>query len=188
MPAENHQAAAVSLDSVLTELEHWRANKSEYPTNSIPDKVWYHIFQLASEGRHGEAALRKIFGLNSVQYRRKKTELCATENSTMAELPSIEATTVQERESHSSTASLPAFGEVVSLESSTISVPGLHGTTKADLTQLKSNKNESLSFLDNSTIIVECIRPDGYRLKIHTTNSSLDTVMNTFFSQEVAAV
>jgi len=33
MPAENHQAAAVSLDSVLTELEHWRANKSEYPTN-----------------------------------------------------------------------------------------------------------------------------------------------------------
>ena len=52
--------------------------------------------------------------------------------------------------------------------------------TKSATKQLKSAQHKPEHYLDTSTIIVEYIRPDGHRLKIHTTTQSIDHVMQSF--------
>ncbi len=55
--------------------------------------------------------------------------------------------------------------------------------TKQAISQLKSTHTRPADYLDPTTIIVECIRPDGHRLKIHTTCKRVSTVMDAFFTQ-----
>ena len=49
---------------------------------------------------------------------------------------------------------------------------------------LRSTNISPEQYLDTTTIIVECIRPDGHRLKIHTTNNRIDVIMQAFFTQK----
>ena len=59
-------------------------------------------------------------------------------------------------------------------------------TTKEMVKKLKSNDNHLAGYVDLNTVIVEYIRPDGHRLKIHTTNQSLGEVMRAFSQTGVA--
>ena len=55
-------------------------------------------------------------------------------------------------------------------------------STKAAIKQLKSTQQKPEDYLSTSTIVVEYIRPDGHRLKIHTTAQSIHHVMLSFSS------
>jgi hypothetical protein len=178
--------SAITLDTVLDSFQHWRDNKSSYPSNSIPDEIWLQVFALESQGRYKGSALRKIFGLNSTQYSRKRTELCSSSESEQS--GNKQSISKESADVAAKGGSANGFGEAVVEPLVSAAIPSLNGTTKTDLSKLKSTKDDGFSFLAQSTIIVECIRSDGHRLKIHTTNNSLAAVMQSFFGQEAPQV
>lgn len=166
----------ITIDSVLRDMDHWRTHKNDYPNKAIPDNLWLKIFKLARE--HSPSRVKTIFGLNSKQYQVKYDQL------TFTDLPPVKTTAPAK----SKNASNPtAFCEVsVKPAASTHAKPQaapapLAHTSRDALAQLKSNDSNPASYLDISTTIVECIRPDGHRLKIHTTNKKLHEVMKVFF-------
>ena len=185
MTGDSTAEPTITLDAVLDLLEHWRSNKSSYPNSSIPDEIWQQVFALESQGRHTGSTLRKLFGLNSSQYKRKRTELCSPPKPEQSSKEPSSSTPLSDVAIESTPAT--TFAEAVVAPLTPTEPPSVNGTTKADLSRLKSTKEDGLSFLAQSTIIVECIRPDGHRLKIHTTHNSLDSVMQSFFSQEAAS-
>ena len=67
------QQDPLTLDSVLQEMQEWRSKKT-HPKQSIPDKLWRKIFDLADV--HSSTTVRKVFALNSKQYRIKYEQLC----------------------------------------------------------------------------------------------------------------
>ena len=159
-----------TLDSVLRDIEHWRANKNQYPNKSIPDTIWRNIFELSKV--HSLSRIKSIFGVSSNQYNLKHQQLV------QASLSSIKRV-----ENKSDKQPHAAFCEVEIGESgATVTpLPNVQHATPAAVASLKSNNNDPSSYLDLSTIIVECIRPDGHRLKIHTTTKKINEVMQAFF-------
>lgn len=177
--------SAVSIDSVFKELQHWRKNKKNYDCHGIPDNIWKSIFQLEAEGRP-DKELRRIFGLNSEQYRKKHTQhyqLQTSSRPNVTKAHSINGVTKANNVApiQFSEAMIDNAGQ----HSPILPLAQAAQKTKQAISQLKSTDNNPERYLDTSTIIVECIRPDGHRLKIHTTNHRLDVVMRAFFSQEV---
>ena len=53
--------------------------------------------------------------------------------------------------------------------------------TRASIKKIKDTKSNPLTYCDNNTVIVECIRADGQRLKIHTVNQSAQKIVSNFF-------
>ena len=178
-PKESGAVEEASVDAVLQDLKNWRENKSSTSERSIPDKVWKKIFKLEKSG-HRAATLRSLFSLNSQQYRKKHEQLTGNLSS--------KDTKVNSKKTASTHPFVPTqFGEV----SMTVvpDVPSLAQAAKQnkeDIKHLKSTHTSTSTYLDTSTIIVECIRPDGHQLKIHTTHNKLDVIMQTFFKQEAA--
>ena len=171
----------LSIDSVLNKLQHWRANKSSYPDSGIPETIWQMIFALEDAG-HRPTTLRSLFSLNSGQYTKKREQLkskAALKPNQNDQVPS----------KANKPRSLVEFGEVsvVSTAPPRSDVPSLTQAASQNrqaVKKLRSTESSPDHYLDTTTIIVECIRPDGHRLKIHTTNNRLDTIMQAFFSQE----
>ncbi len=158
----------VTLDQVDKAMSHWRTNKSKNEQSSIPDDIWKTFFKLVDEGNHSASKLRSLFGINSAQYKKKHLELCGS---------NVKKTNI---------VSTAALCEVSTQPTQAVAeIPGLTVTqaaeTKKTINHLKSTHQDPKNYLDTSTIIVECIHPDGRRLKIHTTNQSLDLVMKTFY-------
>lgn len=182
----SHQSAIsdthISLDSVYKDIKDWRKNKHTYDTKGIPDPIWISIFKLEEQGFSGNE-LRRTLGLNSKQYNIKHAQLTGTaDNACEPKADKVEPKI-------GSAASIDFSEAIISDKAAQNQIPSLSKATekaKQAIKQLKSTNNEPVWDLDNSTIIVECVRPDGYRLKIHTTNCRLDIVMKTFFNQEVA--
>ena len=174
------QTASITLDDVFKALQHWRDNKTKYEGSGIPKEVWYKIFQLEKAG-YKESQLRRLFDLNTTQYRKKREQLTQTQSEPTVEPSSSESTEVEEKD-------VVQFGEAVVVHEETQDVPPLTqaaNQTKSAISQLKSTSDRMDSYLDTTTVIVECIRDDGHRLKIHTTSERLDIVMRTFFNKEV---
>lgn len=171
-------ATAISIDAVLSRLQHWRENKSSYPNTGIPDDIWQMIFSLENAG-HRPSTLRSLFSLNSQQFLKKREQL---KLKPVAPSREVGQAKVKANESLLSSAQ---FSEVA-VTTSTTEIPPL--TSAAIRTQqakqLRSPDQSPSQYLDMATIIVECIRPDGHRLKIHTTHHRLDVIMNAFFAQE----
>jgi len=160
----------VTLGSVLRDIEHWRANKNQYPNKSIPDTIWRNIFELAKV--HSLSRIKSIFGVSSNQYNLKHQQLV------QAALPSIkQAENRSEKQPHADFCEV----EIDKLGATVTPLPNVQHATSAAVAGLKSNDNDPSSYLDLSTIIVECIRPDGRRLKIHTTTKKINEVMQAFF-------
>ena len=56
--------------------------------------------------------------------------------------------------------------------------------TKAILKNVKSTKIKLDAILDPTTVVLECIRSDGHRLKIHTSSMRIEAIMTAFYKQE----
>ena len=175
--------SATSLDEVFKAVQHWRDHKTDYKGVGIPDDIWVKIFQLESQGYTG-IQLRRLFGLNSAQYSRKYMTLTQEDNSAST----IDATPKSVK-TKPATPPPCEFGEAT-LSSAQQAVPSLDtvaaNQTRQALSQLKSTHRQAESYLDINTVIVECIRPDGHRLKIHTTSERLDILMQSFFAKDSA--
>lgn len=171
--------AAVTLDTTFAALKHWREHKEEYEGGGIPDKLWKMFFQLENNGM-SPSEIRRFFSINSQQYARKRIELMPlnSKKSVMQQVPHKNPPTHVKTDVN--------FCEVNVKSSVDQKIPSLTQAAKASkktLSQLRSTDSSAEHYLDLTTIIVECIRPDGHRLKIHTTTKSLDQVMQAFFLQ-----
>ncbi len=173
----------ITLDSVFKDMRHWRKHKNEYPEAGIPDGVWRKIFQLEDSG-YTTRELKRLFTLNSKQHDLKRCQLRQSHDHNRAPLG------LKMPQSQPEQTENPAvFCEAVVKTERQQNIPALTqaaNNTKKALSTLKSTHQKADSYLDLTTIIVECIRPDGQRLKIHTTSQSLDTVMQAFFEQGVS--
>ena len=172
----------LSIDAVLSKLQHWRDNKSSYPDSGIPNTVWEMIFSLEAAG-HRAATLRSLFGLNSAQYTKKREQLKAPPTkksnpiaSTKTPSKASEPINSETFAEVSVTSSAPPQAEVPSLAEAA-------ANNQQAVKHLRSTNTSPEQYLDTTTIIVECIRSDGYRLKIHTTNNRVDAIMQAFFNQ-----
>lgn len=166
---------SLTLDKVDKAVCYWRANKHKESKSGIPDELWKNIFKLEDVGSYSDKKLRHLFDLNSAQYKKKRQELGNT------------ATNVSTDNSNNQPAE---FCEVTTQATPpVVEVPPLtmaHAAeTKKTVRHLKSTNQDSRQHLDTSTIIVECIHPDGHRLKLHTTNQGLDLVIKAFYQQGV---
>ena len=174
------QTASITLDDVFKALQHWRDNKTQYEGSGIPDEVWHKIFQLEKAG-YKAAHLKRLFSLNTMQYRKKQEQITQTQSEAPVESISSGPREVEQKNA-------VQFGEAVVVHKGQQDVPSLTqaaNPTKSAISQLKSTKEHLDPYLDTTTVIVECIRDDGHRLKIHTTSERLDIVMRTFFNKEV---
>ncbi len=174
----SEQPSSTTLDTVLKEMQHWRTNKA-HPKQAIPDELWKKIFHLADI--HSASAVRKIFGLNSKQYKIKHEQLCQPTKQvkpSAVESDGIKTPIKNAEESES------VFCEVNVETTTGIEVPPLTKpahTTKETLKKIRSNDKNLSSYLDLTTVIIECIHADGHRLKIHASHESLTEVMQAFY-------
>ena len=173
--------AQVSLDSVFKALTHWRNNRRAYDTPGIPDEIWVAIFQLEGQG-YPDKELRRMFGLNTTQYKRNRSIYYPSQSNPDISKPIKSGVNLKQL--------MPQFNEaIIEQETLQAQVPALAQAAqqaKQAITQLKSPGKQTQRYLDTTTVIVECIRPDGHRLKIHTTNSRLDVLMQCFFTKETS--
>jgi hypothetical protein len=168
----------ITLDEVFRAMQHWRNNKSQYEGQGIPDDVWKMIFLLGENGYLAKD-IRRTFSINSQQYEKKKKEF-ATNLRLPPELINNEDTHCSNNEVED------IFCEVSISPDPPADVPPLAKVakkTKQSVTTLKSTTSKPHDYLDMTTIIVEYLRPDGHRLKIHTTSASIDKVMSAFAQQ-----
>ena len=175
-------SATITLDEVFKAMQHWRKNKKDYSGVGIPDKIWSSIFQLEHNG-YSASELKRCFTLNSKQYNLKKKQLSQSNDD--SDTPVVTKNNQNEPDRAEETVS---FCEATVAPTHQSDIPSLEvatSDTKKALLQIKSTNNPVESYLDMTTIIVECIRPDGYRLNIHTTTESLDKVMLAFFHEGV---
>jgi len=177
--------SATTLDEVFALLEHWREHKNKYEGRSIPNNIWLKLFELENTGHYTATQLRRMFALNSQQYKTKKADLvkpvASTPNKQSMSKGNADATTADFASQE------PAFCEATISPDALSKVPRLTPEetqkatkTKAVIKQLKSTQQSPGNYLDTSTIIVEYLRPDGHRLKIHTTTHNIDYVMKSF--------
>ena len=128
-----------------------------------------------------------LFNLNSEQYKKKRAQLNPVQNTHVEKrsapnFPKLKSNIEQDTPVQ--------FCEAVVTSKPEKVIPTLAQAAqknKRAVAKLKSPNNQSENYLDTMTIIVECIRPDGHRLKIHTTTDRLEYVMQAFFTQEAAA-
>ena len=171
----------ISLDTVFSAIKHWRANKQDFDKPGILDPIWNSIFLLEDNG-YGKSELRRLFGLNSHQYNIKRDQFDSTKN----QINDDEPLKTSKDNKKNDQAPVALFAEaIVDGHSQKHSAPPL--TTSAEKTkqavkQLKSPDKKPENYLDNTTVIVECIRDDGHRLKIHMTTCRIDTLMQSFFN------
>jgi len=162
------QPKKVSLGSIEQALSHWRANKDKYPDSGIPNEIWLQIFLLEDESRYTGSKIRTIFSLNSQQYKKKRDELTAK---TVEEKPIVESTQPP-----------PEPFAQVCVENSNVPPLSSNAQISKDIIKnIKATKTETGHFLDPTTIVVECIRQDGQRLKIHTCTQQIDVILHTFY-------
>jgi len=167
----------VTLEPVLKAIQHWRKHKKDYPRGAIPDEIWEKVFILAEQDEYSPSELRRLFALNTQKYNLKYQELM--EKNSPDKKPISHS-------NENNKASLPAIplGEAVLTSGTNITISkAAADKTKKAMTSLKSTKSFEISTLDATTVVVECIRADGQRLKIHMTTQRLDVLMETFFNQ-----
>ena len=174
-------STTVTLDEVFKAVQHWRHNKKDYDKPGIPDTVWLMIFQLEDNGGYSPKELKRLFTLNSGQYVVKRSQLLSTSKSPAQPSTTVDTTVPPHQPK-------VAFAQVTVETDPPIktAVPSLSeaaNATRQVVSHLKSTHSRPADYLDPTTIIVECIRPDGHRLKIHTTCKRVSTVMDAFFAQ-----
>ncbi len=170
-------AEVVTLEPVLKAIQHWRKHKKDYSRGAMPDEVWKKVFILEGQGEYSPPELRRIFTLNSQQYNRKYQELMGKAS------PEKKPISHSNEDNKASSRAIPLAEAVIK---PAINIPPLNTAadkTKKEIKDLKSTATFDISTLDPTTVVVECIRADGHRLKIHMTTQRIDVLMDTFFNQ-----
>ena len=171
--------SVVTLDSVMKDMIHWRAHKHQYKGHAIPDDLWLKIFQL--EASYSAKLIRATYKISTSQYRTKKQALCPTDAHTEA------ASTAPAHDQPTATAQTSSSSPFCEVNIQPEPPPTISSLSQASaqatdaLTTLKKTNHSPADYLDNSTVIVECLHPKGYRLNIHTTTARLAEVMQTFY-------
>lgn len=160
-----------SIDVTLKKFAHWRKNKS-HNASVIPNALWLQCFELAKE--HGIASVKVLFGLSHSQYKKKYHELIESKQPEINTGKSKVASVVDFAQAQ------PAIESSWDISDDTQSTTEEPASNFAD-DDLSPKKKRLPSYIDVTTIIVECIRPDGYRLRLHTTTDSITEVMQAFF-------
>lgn len=166
----------LSVETACKAIQHWRENKSDYPGSGIPDDIWRMMFSLEESG-HDKKMLLRVLGMNAKQYKRKHKELISTGKSsttTTDDKSSINPPPDAKLEFKDITAAMsepPPFNAELSQEIK---------EAKAAVSKLKSTVDRPDDYLDRTTIIVECLDPHGFRLRIHMTSDSIEDVMQAF--------
>lgn len=155
--------ATVSLDSTVESFEHWRATKKHSGASQIPEALWDMVFALEEKG-FSASIIKRALSISSSQYQNQRNQRFSAKPA-----PAVldKAKFVE--------AKCKAEPKAPKNES--------NKTVKA----VKSNhKNDD--WISTDTIIVECLRPDGVQLKIHTTNKRIHDILDAFFKAEYPAV
>ncbi len=170
----NNPSIEPTLHSVNEAIENWRRTKSGNGGHSMPDSLWQQIFLLAES--YTAKKVRHFFSLSKTQYDSKFKKLFPPSE------PPREGPTTPESSGSKDT----DFCEVTIQPTDTVpSLSDVAHTTSSSIQQLKSNKSDPSTYLDYNTIIVECIRPDGQRLKIHTVQKNVDQILTAFFNNHM---
>lgn len=173
----NSSPSPLTIESTLQALTHWRNNKNNkelYPEPGIPSKVWKMFFALEEQG-YPSKTIRQMFSVNSAQYKKKKQ---AVQNNA----PNTNANPTK---TVSKVSPINFCEAVVQSNTDTAKVANLNKAieNRQVVKQLKSTTDNPADYLDFTTVIIECIRPDGHRLKIHASNQSIDIIMKTFYHE-----
>jgi len=166
-----------SIDTVLGEMQSWRESKQQGDGNrNIPDALWLKIFAL--EAKHDPTTLRRIFQVNSKQYQIRHAALISTNKQSKK---NDQPETAESMQTKMGTPESP-FCQVNIKTNSNDPIPALTKQPSAQkaVSTLRSQDQDPQTYLDYNTLIVELIRPDGYRLNIHATNESLKKIFNAF--------
>jgi hypothetical protein len=153
MRANDNTEHKATLDDVSLAMKCWRETKKN-PGDPMPDEMWLNIFKLAD--MHSEKRVRIFLGITSIQYAERYRKLSPKLNS-----PKTPDTPT-------------AFCEASI-------APDRENQTRSSVQTLRSNKPALESYIDTSTIIVECIKPDGHRIKIHAVQKNIREIMLAFF-------
>ncbi len=175
----SHELQNINLDRVLMALEHWRKNKKDYNSTGIPNDIWLMIFALEDTKTFNPATLRKVLTLNTKQYNEKRCKLVEQKSQANQE----HAIMADEQEAELLNDCV--FHEISPLELNTSDSDLLLQAKKDKITNLTSKEEKPEEYLDQNTIIVECFHPKGYRLKIHTTNKHIHTIIREFIDNAV---
>lgn len=156
---------ALALAQALDGFSAWRANKSKL-SEAIPDELWSKVFAL--ETFYSSTQLRTYFNLSARQYSAKKADF---------RLPGIASA---EQASQTALPKAP---------SSPIPIPSLcQVTLQKEPKAANANEKKSPYALEPlpsaKTLVVEFCRSDGQVMKIHTTQDSIRTLMQTFLGGE----
>ena len=168
----------LSLDAACRAIQHWRENKSDYPGSGIPNDIWNMMFTLENSG-HDKKMLQRMLGVNPKQYERKNKELTSANK----ENPIASNTENNLSTNISSDLSL----EFKDITESMREPPPLDAQLNQEIKEAKSAVSHLKSpvdcpndYLDRTTIVVECFDPQGFRLRIHMTADSIESVMEAF--------
>jgi len=160
------ESSAVTLESVLFELDNWRTNKSN-PREGIPDDLLIKMFSLKEQ--HPEPRLRAVFGMSVKQYEQHYHRLYGN---------------TSDNTSHKNTAPVVDFCEVKPDYAA-------NKENKVNKKANNANKDEEAykkygpSLLPaTNTVVVEYKRPDGYLLRIHMTDDSFPKLLKEFATME----
>ena len=169
----------ITFDEVFKLIEHWRDHKHEYNGTGIPDDIWLKIFELENTGSYKTSQIRRLFGLNTQQYRNKQSQLIKPATPLSKVKKSGDNVVLKPNNSASTQ---DDFCEAVLSPVPALTPEEINKAAKthAAVKQLKSTQHKPEHYLEPSTIIVEYIRPNGHRLKIHTTTQSIAHVIQIF--------
>jgi len=167
----NVDANVNKLSQALIDMQNWRGNKTN-KAESIPDKLWQQIFAL--EGLHTPSQLSAIFKLSHRQYTSNKKRVFETTPSQTKINSEAPVSEFCEANLIDNDKSAPADDFNSESDSDSESPPQV---------ALSSPSPYALESLPNAkTLIVEFCRKDGAIMKIHTTQDSIDIVMDNFFN------
>lgn len=166
---------SVTLDSVVEAFGHWRKTKKGSGHRQIPPELWDMVFALEDRGL-SPSIIKGALSISAHQYHLQKEK----RQHPAPAISSVEASSVDKS---ADAESPPArFVEAKVEPASDVKISTAAKTVKA----VKSNhKNEA--WLSNETVVVECLRPDGYQLKIHITNKRIQEILNAFFQADYPA-
>ena len=156
------------FNQALQDFSHWRVNKKK-PAEPIPHKLWHQIFEL--EDWYTPSELRSFFSVSTKQYSSKKEALGGRQNLAIIKESTYENTKNPLEVTEDYT---PQFCEAK-----------LKNETKASPKSNVKSKLYALEPLPSAkTLVVEFCRHDGQIMKIHTTQDSIPTLLQTFLGGE----
>ena len=112
-PSSQLESGMPSIDSILKEMEAWRASKkSGYDPTPIPEELWHKIFSLGKV--HSLTKIKALFGISSSQYNKKYAQLYPdTPQKIDDALASIDFCEVKPKESIYQPLNIPATNTVI---------------------------------------------------------------------------